>query len=111
MWGAPLFSAEYILPEYSDLDAARWWIQSFDCEVTDIPEVWDWDDPRPGDSALKLPGSKLPTIALRQRTSAGPSQASEHPVLFCSKLAKGQDQLRKRGANGRARPEWWTAFL
>jgi hypothetical protein len=56
-------STDSLSSSYANVELAKqWWIQAFGCQVAEEPP--DWDDPQPSDVALKLPGSKEPTILL-----------------------------------------------
>jgi hypothetical protein len=96
----PLFWTDAIVLCYSDLAAAKkWWIQTFDCKETKIPE--DWDCTLPSDVALRLPGDDVPTILLSDWTEvrkAGYERSNDHAIIFCHKLTKVQEQLRRAGA-------------
>jgi len=85
---------------YSNLETATlWWITTFHCCQVNTPP--DWDAQLPSDVALCLPGSPEPTIALCDQTEvqqAGYSRPNEHPLLFCSRLTKAHEYLRKKGA-------------
>ena len=78
----------------------RWWIESFSCEETKVPE--DWDCTLPADVALKLPGNDEPAILLSDRAEvrdAGYERSNERTIIFCAKLAKAHEWLRARGAD------------
>jgi hypothetical protein len=96
----PLFWTDSIALCCSNLAVARkWWIESFDCEEVKVPE--DWDCSLPSDVALRLPGDELPTILLSdwaEVRGAGYERSNGHSIIFCNKLTKAQEYLRRRGA-------------
>ncbi len=84
---------------YSNIAAAKtWWIRSFGCKEEEVPT--EWDCTLPSDVALRLPGHDLPTILLSdlaEVVNAGYERSNNRPILFCSKLAKAQEQLNRAG--------------
>jgi catechol 2,3-dioxygenase-like lactoylglutathione lyase family enzyme len=61
----------------------------------------DWDCALPSDVALRLPGQDLPTVLLSDWAkvrNAGYERSNEHAIIFCTKLTKAQEWLRRRGA-------------
>jgi hypothetical protein len=53
-----MFYTEFLDLACKDVGAEkRWWIATFDCQETPMP---DWDDSLPSDIALKLPGANNP---------------------------------------------------
>jgi catechol 2,3-dioxygenase-like lactoylglutathione lyase family enzyme len=95
----PLFWTESSTLLCSNVAAAsKWWIETFDCKPTDVPE--DWDAVLPSDVALMLPGHDLPTILLNdvaEVRKAGYERLDDHPILFCSKLSKAHEYLQGKG--------------
>lgn len=98
-----LFYTDSITLTYTDVEAAkRWWVDAFECKVTNVPS--DWDCQLPSDVALQLPGHDAPTILLNLKSEvekAGfdrPNPVAS--VMFCSKLKKGHEQLASRGIAG-----------
>jgi len=78
----------------------QWWIQTFACKQTNVPE--DWDCQLPADVALKLLGSSEPAILLNDRAEvqqAGYSPSNDRPILFCANVKKAHEYLSVRGAN------------
>jgi hypothetical protein len=91
-----IFSTEEgIVLSYSNVGAAKqWWINTFDCKQRPVPA--DWDDIRPSDVALELPGGNG-TILLCDRAD-GEQEGPSHPMLDCSRsLHKAKEYLLSRG--------------
>jgi hypothetical protein len=71
----------------------------FDCRQAKVPAL---DDPLPSDIALSLPGDTGQAILLCDQAEvekAGLTCRIEHPLVFCTKLAKAHEYLRDRGAS------------
>lgn len=94
-----LFQTDSIVLCCSNVETAkRWWIATFDCKQTKLP---NWDNSLPSDVALKLPGYDEPTILLTDRAEAqqaGIPAPADRPIIFCNKLQKAQEYLFGRGA-------------
>ncbi len=94
-----LFRTDSIALSCSDLQTSKkWWIESFECKLADVPA--DWDCVLPSDIALMLPGNDEPTIVLSdwvEVKKAGYERANDHPIVFCSKIAKAHAYLQSRG--------------
>ncbi len=94
-----LFRTDSLTLSYSNPELAKqWWIDTFECKQTKLPQ--EWDNPLPSDIALKLPDYDEPTILLTSRNEpkqAGVEQAWDLPILFCDKLEKAQEYLSRRG--------------
>jgi len=85
---------------YSSVEAAkRWWIETFDCKVAEVPE--DWDNTLPSDVVLKFPRDDAPTILLSAKTEVDQAKFDRpSPIvstIFCDKLKKANELLSSRG--------------
>ncbi len=90
----------------------QWFIKIFDCKQVEVPEYWD--NHLPSDVALELPGDDEPTILLNDEAEvrrAGFQRANEHPILFCHKLQKAYEFLRRKGASPGPMQESGARFL
>lgn len=92
------FFTDFLSLARKDIQAEKqWWIATFDCKEGKIPA--DWDDPLPSDVALKLPGADAPTILLSDHGEFHSTEyrsPNEHPIVFCSNLAKAHEFLRHK---------------
>ena len=95
-----LFRTDSVVLSYSNVEAAkRWWIDTFGCQVTRVPQ--DWENPLPSDVALTFPGDSEPTILLNAQSEVEqahfdrPSPVST--VIFCDKLKQAQEHISSRG--------------
>ena len=89
-----MFHTEFIALACVSIEVERqWWVKTFDCRQVALP---DWDDPRPSDIALRLPGQPEATILLYDRNEAGNLAPERHPMLFCSNVRKAIEYFAKR---------------
>jgi hypothetical protein len=91
-------SGDGVYLSYSDLAAAkRFWIETFGCSETKLPE---WDDPLPSDIALKLPGEDEPGIGLfdhAEVAQAGLHRPNTRAIIFSNNIGKAHAYLTVRG--------------
>ena len=96
-----LFNTDSLAVSCANLDAVKqWWIRTFGCKETNVPE--DWDCALPSDLALRLPGDTEPTILLSDRAEvqhAGYDRPREHAILFTANVKKAYEHLSIKGAN------------
>jgi hypothetical protein len=90
------FNTDSLALTYSNIEAAKqWWIETFDCQVAEIPE--DWDNTLPSDVALKFPRR---TILLSARAEVDQAKFDRPtPVVsttYCDELEKGHELLSTR---------------
>ena len=85
-----------------NLDAAKaWWLKTFDCKPTRVPD--DWDSPLPSDVALKFSGDMEPTVLLSDKAEALKAGFDRsNPVvsiIFSDKLKKAHEHVSACGAD------------
>lgn len=94
-----LFRTDSIALSYTNLQAAKeWWIKTFDCKQTRVPD--DWDNPLPSDVALKFPADSDPTVLLSDQAEALKAAFDRsNPVvsiIFSDKLKKAHEYVLAR---------------
>lgn len=84
---------------YANLPAGkRFWIDTFGCKESKVPE--DWDNRLPSDVALKLPGDDEPMIGLWDKAEvhrAGYERPNVRQIVFCRGIDKAREHLASKG--------------